>query len=283
MHQIHDDGQAQFVGAADQLFQLLGRAEARGGSEETRHMVAERPVIGMLGDGHQLHGIITVGFDDGQNLFGELAVGAHPLALLRHADMGLVDQQIAVLRGIERIALPVERLGGRPELRRIIFGLLVLHHAPGIGRDPIPPPVVAVDMELVERSVRQAVTVHGRRKKGAPHPCDIAVHADFGALPIVEIAEDIDIVRPGQPLAQPPPVEQPVPLPTEVTVAVGVVGERTCRAADVVDLLPITLPAAVHLFFDGVQPCVALDDGQAGCVFFHRKRGVYTNIRINEG
>ena len=37
VHQVHDDGQAQFVGAADEFFQLLG-------------------------DGHQLHGVVAVLF-----------------------------------------------------------------------------------------------------------------------------------------------------------------------------------------------------------------------------
>ena len=62
MHQIHDDRQPQLVGAAHQLLQLLGRAAARCGCEETRHVVAERPVIGVLGDGHELHGVVAVLF-----------------------------------------------------------------------------------------------------------------------------------------------------------------------------------------------------------------------------
>ena len=62
MHQIHDDRQPQLVGAAHQLLQLLGRAAARRGGEETRHVVTERPVVGVLGHGHQLHGVVAVLF-----------------------------------------------------------------------------------------------------------------------------------------------------------------------------------------------------------------------------
>ena len=62
VHQVHDDGQAQFVGAADEFFQLLGRAEARRGGVETRNVVAERTVVGVFGDGHQLHGVVAVLF-----------------------------------------------------------------------------------------------------------------------------------------------------------------------------------------------------------------------------
>ena len=62
MYEVHDDPQPQLVGAAHQLLQLLGRAAARCGCEETRHVVAERPVIGVLGDGHELHGVVAVLF-----------------------------------------------------------------------------------------------------------------------------------------------------------------------------------------------------------------------------
>ena len=62
VYEVHDDSQPQLVGAAHQLLQLFGRAAARCRGEETRHMVAERPVIGVLGDGHELHGVVAVLF-----------------------------------------------------------------------------------------------------------------------------------------------------------------------------------------------------------------------------
>ena len=157
--------------------------------------------------------------------------------------MGLVDHEAAVLRGVERVALPVERLR-RPELGRVILCRLVLHHARGIGRDAVFPAVVAVDVELVERAVEQPVAVHRLREEGAPYAVRVALHTYLGTLPVVEIAEDVDVVRPRQPLAQPPAVQHVVPLPAEIAVAVGVVDDRACRLLDRVYFVRIPFVAA---------------------------------------
>ena len=254
---------------ADQLFQLLGGSAARRRGEEARHVVAERAIVGVFGYGHQLHGVIPVPFDDREYLVGEFAVGAHALALLRHAHMGLVNQQAADLRGVESVAPPVERLRGVPELGRVVFRRLVLHHTRGIGRNAVQPAVVAVDVEFVKRAVDQPVAVHRRGEKGAPDPRGVPVHADFGALPVVEIAEDVDVVRSRQPFAQPPAVERLVALPAEIAVAVGVVDDRPRRTGDPLHLPLVLCVTAVDMFFDGLQPCVALDDGQLPGRVFH--------------
>ena len=165
--------------------------------------------------------------------------------------MGLVDHEAAVLRGVERVALPVERLR-RPELGRVILRRLVLYHARGIGRDAVFPAVVAVDVELVERPVAEPVAVHRLREEGAPYAVRVALHTYLGTLPVVEIPEDVDVVRARQPFAQPPSVEQLVPLPAEIAVAVGVVDERSRRASDVCHFPLVTLVAQVHLRLDGL-------------------------------
>ena len=46
-----------------------------------------------------------------------------------------------------------------PELRCVGGGLDVQHGAPGVGRDAVQPAVVAVDVDLVERSVPEPVAV----------------------------------------------------------------------------------------------------------------------------
>ena len=263
MHEVHDDGQPEFVGASDQLFELLGGPAARRGCEETRHVVSERPVVGVLGDGHELHGVVSVALDDREDLLGEFAVGADALALLGHADVCLVDQQAPVLRGVEVVAPPVERLGGLPELRGVVFGRVVLDHAAGVGRDAVHPAVVAVDVDLVEGSVCEAVAVHGRGEEGAPDASGIAVHPDFGALPVVEVSEDVDVLRPGEPFAQPPSVERLVPLPTEIAVSVGVVDDRPGRALDSLHFSRVAFVSAVHLLLDGSEPLVPFDDRES--------------------
>ena len=55
-------------------------------------MVAERPVIGMFGDAHQLYRIVTLLPDPGQDLFGEFRIAAHAFAFLGHTYVGFVDE-----------------------------------------------------------------------------------------------------------------------------------------------------------------------------------------------
>lgn len=113
-----------------------------------------------------------------------------------------------------------------PELRREVLRPLVLHDARGIGRNAVEPAVAAVDVDFVERSVAEPVGVHGIGQEDAPDPVCILVEPQFGALPAVEIAEKADVVGPGEPFAEPPPLEHGVVLPAEIAVSVGIVGQR---------------------------------------------------------
>ena len=254
--------------AADQPFQLFGRAEARRRREEARYVVAERTVVGVLGYGHQLHGVVAVAFDDGQNRIGELAVGAYAGLLLRHAYVGLVDEQFVVSGDVEGVVRPVE--GTRnPELRREILRPLVLHDARGVGRYAVEPAVAAVDVNFIERPVLETVAVHGVGQEDAPDSLRILVEPQFGALPVVEIAEEIDVVGAGQPFAEPPAFERCVVLPAEIPVAVGVVDERSGCAAYLAEPLFIGLVTGEKLLFDRTEPLVTFDHFQTVCIF-HR-------------
>ena len=55
-------------------------------------VVAERSVIGMFGDAHQLHRIVALLPDPGQDLFGEFRIAAHAFAFLGHTYVGFVDE-----------------------------------------------------------------------------------------------------------------------------------------------------------------------------------------------
>ncbi len=274
VHEVHDDGDAQLVRPLHQRLQLLGGAEARRRGEEVRHMVAERSVVGVLGDSHQLHGVVAVLADDGQNLLREFAVAAHPFALLGHADMGFVDQQVAVPGDIEPVVRPVEGLRN-PELGRVVLRLVVLHHARGVGRNAVVPAVVAVHVDLVERAVREAIGVHGVGQEDRPHAAFVLVEPQLGALPAVEVAEQIDVLRGGQPLAEPPAAQILVPLPAVVAVAVGVVDQRPGRFPDAVELFGVEPVAVFDFALHGAQPFVLFDNGKmclhsvSLCIFYY--------------
>ena len=90
VHDVHYHGDAEFVGAVDEAFQLLGGAEARRCGEEVAHVVAERAVVGVFLDGHYLYGIVAVGGDARKHVVAEFGICAHPFALLGHADVALI-------------------------------------------------------------------------------------------------------------------------------------------------------------------------------------------------
>jgi hypothetical protein len=63
MDQVHDHGNAPFVGRIDQVHEIFRRTEPGRRGEKAGDMVAEGAVIGMLLDGHELNGVVA-GIDD---------------------------------------------------------------------------------------------------------------------------------------------------------------------------------------------------------------------------
>ena len=118
----------------------------------------------------------------------------------------------------------------------------------------------------------------GVGQEDAPHPLAVASEPQLRALPAVEVAEEVDVLRGGQPLAEPPAVEVAVALPAVVEVAVGVVDDRARRTAYLVHFFLVAAVAPVQLRFDGAQPLVAFDDRQPSVRFSHRFGQFYTNI-----
>ena len=99
-HPVENDADAALVEVVDKPGEILGRAEAVGRGEEARHLVAPRPVEGVLGKRHHLDvGEPHLGRVVGK-LRGRLPVGQGPVALLGlappRAQMNLVDRDRAV-------------------------------------------------------------------------------------------------------------------------------------------------------------------------------------------
>ena len=112
----------------------------------------------------------------------------------------------------------------------------------------------------------EPLAVHGVGEKGAPHPVGIFVQPQLSALPSVEIPEQIDVLRPRQPLAEPPAAQRPVALPAEVTVAVGVVRDRAGAPADLAQGLQVKVVPVADLPGGGLQPLVGEDC--KGCLLY---------------
>ncbi len=90
---VHDYGYAALVGVVDEFLEFFWSAETARGSEEARHMVAERAVIRVFLNGHDLNCIVAVALDTGQDVASELLVCADTLFFLRHAYVAFVYQQ----------------------------------------------------------------------------------------------------------------------------------------------------------------------------------------------
>ena len=121
------------MGGVYKIFQVLGSAEPTGRGKEIGHLIAEASIIGMLHNGHELYGIVTIGLDTRQDLIGKFPVGPDLALLLGHAHMGFVY--------IQRILSTKITVG--PGILLFIIGDLsapgngfgILHHPAGIQRD----------------------------------------------------------------------------------------------------------------------------------------------------
>ena len=153
VYEVHNHGYAELMGAVYERAQLIGSTETRRGGKETRHVVAKRAVVGVLGYGHELHGVISRLLDAWQDVVAELGVCTHTLTLLGHAHVSLVDEQLADLRCAEVVVLPV--VGSLDDkLCGIVLRRLVLHHTLGVCRYAVAPAVVAVNVYLVQGAIR---------------------------------------------------------------------------------------------------------------------------------
>ena len=92
VNDVHNHSQSHRVSRANQLLQFLGCAESARRSIEIRNVITERAVVGVLGNGHQLHSVVACTTNLGQNLARKFAVSSHIGLLLRHTHVSLVDQ-----------------------------------------------------------------------------------------------------------------------------------------------------------------------------------------------
>ena len=182
--------------------------------------------------------------------------------------MSLIDQQVLTLAVETLILAPIKGLRD-PELRRIILRLVILHHAGSVGRDTIQPAVLPVYVNLVERTVDQPIPIHRLGQEDRPDTVFILRQAQFGTLPIIKVAKEIDIIGLGQPLTEPPPLQVVVILPAEVVVAVGIIDNRARRGLDLRQPILIELVAIVQFTLHGLQPFILQNDRE---LFFHNPK-----------
>ena len=154
---VQQHGQAQLMGPVDQGLQFVRRPVAGGSGVKIADLIAERAVIRVLHDGHQLHRVIAVFFDSGKNVPGKLRVGADPLLLRSHADVGFVNQRRNVPGRVKIPVRPGKRLFRRPDRGVKGLRLIVLHDIGGVQRNPVLHAAVAGHLHFDQGAVRQSV------------------------------------------------------------------------------------------------------------------------------
>ncbi len=106
LHDIHQHPDPHVVRLVHERFQLIRGTEAGGGSEKIGYVVAERTIVRVFHQSHELDRIVTQLLDSWQDIFLEFLVGSDGFLFLRHADMRFIDDRFFGLVALEISILP---------------------------------------------------------------------------------------------------------------------------------------------------------------------------------
>mmetsp|Transcript_38602 Transcript_38602/g.114640 ORF Transcript_38602/g.114640 Transcript_38602/m.114640 type:complete len:500 (+) Transcript_38602:1140-2639(+) len=214
VHDVHEHDKAEPMRLVNERLELLGSAAARGSCKEVGHVVAERAVVRVLLDCHDLDGVVAELADARQHVPAELKVRVDLGLGARHADVALVDAH-------------APRLGRAWVLERVrLVGVDLARRANFLGL-----PVDAVELDLVPllcgpldpcgdalhprarrrldarldlgpvRDLRPAVDVGKEELKRPERVLMRPVRVLW--VPVVELADQRQRLCPGRPLAVP--------------------------------------------------------------------------------
>mmetsp|Transcript_144070 Transcript_144070/g.461197 ORF Transcript_144070/g.461197 Transcript_144070/m.461197 type:complete len:303 (-) Transcript_144070:70-978(-) len=256
VHEVHQHHNAQAVGGIDHQFELLRGALPAGRSEEGRDVVAEAAVVRVLGNGHELHAVVAQALDARQHIPGEVCVSRDLRIAGSHADVGFVDLQVLGLRG-PRLCEDVPIRGRRlPKHAVKKVGGVVLPGELRPGGHPLDPlAVVRLDPDLDLARVRQSGGAVGLIGQVHRPPAEALRGQRSRVLPIVELADEKNLLGVGEPLAEGIPIL--VLVEAIDPVAFGELGDAPLLCLELLfpPLVPVDpLPnLALHTFQSGVD------------------------------
>ena len=255
MHQIEQHAQPQRVRLVNQRLEVVRCAVPRGRGEEIADLIAERRVIRMLHNGHQLHGVVAVLFDPRQNIAHELQIRAHALFLGRHADMRLVNQRRHIFLRPKFFIRPDKFLPRIPDGGAEIVRLFVLHNIGRIERNAVFRAARAGDGDL-----HLAAVLERAHAGDLDFPISVAhrLHRMAGAVPVVEIANQVHGRRAGRPLAVDPAALDLVEA--VIQMAAGKLRQRLSGGKQLLFALFEMADAFVQIAFKGGKIGVILYD-----------------------
>ena len=198
MDYVHNDRNSAGVGIIHETLEVFGRAEAGAQGEEIGHLIAERAVVRVLLQRHNLQNVVSQGLDPWKHGSPELLEAGHFLLFGAHAYVTLVNQRMRALARIAVFPLVWFRI---PNLGTEDLRFRVLHHPRRICRKPFSSTSGPLYPELVQISVMKADS----RQPDLPVTLAHRLQGiTVGALPIVEFPDKIDTAGIRRPFAQNP-------------------------------------------------------------------------------
>ena len=152
MNNIHNYGNAERVCFVYKRFQFFRCAESAGGSEETGNVVAERAIVWVLLDSHNLDCIVSVFSYARKDKVAEFRVSTHAFTLQCHTYMTFINKERFCFRN-KIFIFPAEFLFRVPHLCGEEVSVFVLHHTSGVSRDAFTLTAVPFDKHFVKIAV----------------------------------------------------------------------------------------------------------------------------------
>ena len=164
---VHQDAQAGVVGGVNELFEVVGGAKTGRSGEEVGNVIAERSVVGVFHDAHELDGVVSGSFDARDDILGELFVAADAFGFLGHADVGFIDKEVVEIflaAVFEPLGIgPLEAVFVRPvpNFAEEIVGVRFLLGPEDIEGDSVLRHAIVDDADFDARAMREEVFVQG--------------------------------------------------------------------------------------------------------------------------
>ena len=247
---VHNHGYALRVGVINQALEVLRGAEARTQREEGRNLVAEGAVVRVLLESHYLQDVIAQALDLRKHVDAEFLKSGHLLLFRAHSDVAFVNHRIAARTrpaGFPLVGRSVPHLGAED------LGLRVLDDPGHIGGNPLSAASCPFHPELVEIAVVDA------KVRDAQLPVAVADRLEligFGALPVVEVADEVYPVGVRGPLPDYPAAG--VAVERIVEVVVDGLGDSGAASGYLLLVCEYPLVARIYSLLERLEPRVNL-------------------------
>jgi len=196
---------------------------------------------------HELNDVVAQRSNARQHIFTKLLVGTHAQLLSSHADMRLVNQRIFYALGLR--VFPLVGLVGVPHLRRKEVRFFVLHHAAAVRWNALTAAVFPHHKQLVVVAMLERI---GRQRYFPIAIADTFQPPTAVGFPTVEVANEVNVLRVGRPLAQHPTAARAVQPIVQVVVGNVSKGTLACGKFFLNFLNPLNAP--VNNAFVRFQP-----------------------------